>query len=89
MVYTFARIGAALKMRIEDVYAQGRRTWGIRLHEKGGKQHEMPAHHNLEEYLHAYIEGAALAGDQKGFKVFRTARGRTATLYGAADESTG
>jgi site-specific recombinase XerD len=78
MVYTFARVGAALKMRIEDVYAQGRRTW-IRLHEKGGKRHEMPAHHNLDEYLHAYIEGAALAGDKKGF-LFRTARGRAENL---------
>ena len=36
MVYTFARVGAALKMRTEDVYVQGRRTW-VRLHEKGGK----------------------------------------------------
>jgi site-specific recombinase XerD len=79
MVYTFARVGAALKMRIEDVYTQGRRTW-IRLHEKGGKRHEMPAHHNLDEYLHAYLEGAELAGgDQKEF-LFRTARGRTQSL---------
>jgi site-specific recombinase XerD len=78
MVYTFARVGAALKMRIEDVYVQGRRTW-IRLHEKGGKRHEMPAHHNLEEYLHAYIEGAGLGGDQQGV-LFRTARGRTKSL---------
>jgi integrase len=59
MVYTFARVGAALKMKVEDVYVQGRRTW-VRLHEKGGKQHEMPCHHNLDEYLHAYIDGAAL-----------------------------
>ena len=36
MVYTFARVGAALQMRVEDVYVQGRRTW-VRLHEKGGK----------------------------------------------------
>jgi integrase len=41
MVYTFARIGAAIKMRVEDVYVQGPRTW-VRLHEKGGKRHEMP-----------------------------------------------
>lgn len=78
MVYTFARVGAALKMRIEDVYTQGRRTW-IRLHEKGGKRHEMPAHHNLEESLHAYLEGAGLAADKKGY-LFRTARGRAAGL---------
>jgi len=49
MVYSFARIGAALKMRGQDVYVQNRRMW-VRLQEKGGKQHEMPCHHNLEAY---------------------------------------
>lgn len=78
MVYTFARVGAALKMRIEDVYVQGRRTW-VRLHEKGGKRHEMPCHHNLETYLQAYIEGGGLVGEAKGY-LFRTARGRTGRL---------
>jgi len=78
MVYTFARVGAALKMRIEDIYVQGRRTW-VRLHEKGGKRHEMPCHHNLEAYLHAYLEGADLAGDSRGY-VFRTSRGRSGRL---------
>ena len=78
MVYTFARVGAALKMRIEDVYVQGRRTW-VRLHEKGGKRHEMPCHHNLEAYLQAYIEGAGLAGEDKAY-LFRTARGRAGRL---------
>jgi drug/metabolite transporter superfamily protein YnfA len=28
----------------------------LRLHEKGGKHHEMPAHHILQEYLDAYID---------------------------------
>lgn len=78
MVYTFARVGAAIGMRIEDVYVQGRRTW-VRLHEKGGKEHEMPCHHNLNEYLHAYIEGTGLASDKKAF-LFRTAKGRSALL---------
>ncbi|MCA3229394.1 MAG: tyrosine-type recombinase/integrase [Burkholderiales bacterium] len=77
MVYTFARVGAAIKMRVEDVYIQGRRTW-VRLHEKGGKQHEMPCHHNLEAWLHAYIDGAQL-GDTKGY-LFRSAAGRTGRL---------
>jgi site-specific recombinase XerD len=58
MVYSFARIGAAIGMRVEDVYTQNRRLW-VRLHEKGGKQHAMPCHHNLETY------GAALASDSK------------------------
>jgi integrase/recombinase XerC len=70
MVYSFARIGAALAMKVEDVYVQNRRLW-VRLHEKGGKRHEMPCHHNLETYLHAYIDGCELAGDPKG-ELFRT-----------------
>ncbi len=53
MVYSFARIGAALAIRVEDVIVQDRRLW-VRLHEKGGKRHEMPCRHNLEEYLLAY-----------------------------------
>jgi integrase len=70
MVYSFARIGAALAMRVHDVYVQNRRLW-VRLHEKGGKRHEMPCHHNLEAYRHAYIEGCGLESDPKG-PLFRT-----------------
>lgn len=75
MVYTFARVGAVTKMRGEDVYVQGRRTW-VRLHEKGGKRHEMPCHHNLEHYLDAFIEDAGSNAIPKGY-LFRTAHGRT------------
>jgi integrase/recombinase XerD len=64
MVYTFARVGAMVAMTVEDYYAQGKRSW-LRLHEKGGKQHEMPAHHTLEEYLDAYIAAAGIAGNGK------------------------
>ena len=77
MVYTFARIGAALTMQVEDVYIQGRRTW-VRLHEKGGKLHAMPCHHNLDEYLHAYIKTAPLTEGKS--LLFRTMRGRTGQL---------
>ena len=74
MVYSFARVGAALAMRVEDVFVQNRRLW-VRLHEKGGKRHEMPCHHNLEAYLHAYLDDCGLRDDRKG-PLFRTiARG--------------
>jgi site-specific recombinase XerD len=78
MVYTFARVGAMVAMTVEDYYAQGERSW-LRLHEKGGKQHEMPAHHTLEEYLDAYIDAACIAGDRKG-PLFRTAPRTNAEL---------
>jgi site-specific recombinase XerD len=70
MVYSFARIGAALAMKIEDVYTQNRRLW-VRLREKGGQRHEMPCHHNLETYLAAYLKLADFRDDPKG-PLFRT-----------------
>ena len=70
MVFSFARIGAALTMRVEDVFVQNRRLW-VRLREKGGKRHEMPCHHTLEEYLHAYLDGVGIGDDPKG-PLFRT-----------------
>jgi site-specific recombinase XerD len=65
MVHSFARIGAALGMMVEDAFTQNRRLW-VRLREKGGKRHGMPCYHNLEEYLTAYLDGAGLRGDTKG-----------------------
>lgn len=70
MVYSFARAGAALGMRVEDVYTQNRRLW-VRLHEKGRKHHAMPCHHTLAAFLAAYIDGSGLAVDLKG-PLFRT-----------------
>jgi site-specific recombinase XerC len=70
MVYSFARIGAALGMTVEDVFTQNRGLW-VRLREKGGKRHAMPCHHNLEEYLTAYLDGGGLHGEPRG-PLFRT-----------------
>lgn len=78
MVFSFARVGAALAMRVEDVYVQNRRLW-VRLREKGGKRHEMPCHHTLEEYLHAYLEQTGLRHEPKG-PLFRTIARGTAQL---------
>jgi site-specific recombinase XerD len=78
LVFTFARIGAALGMTVADVYWQHRRLW-VRLHEKGGKEHAMPCHHHLETYLQDYIEAAKLANDREG-ALFRTTIRRTGVL---------
>jgi len=78
MVYTFARVGAAVSMKVEDFFVQGRRGW-VRLHEKGGKEHEMPTHHNLDRYLEEYIAAAGIAQDRKG-PLFRTSKGRGGEL---------
>jgi integrase/recombinase XerD len=77
MVYSFARVNAVLDMKVRDYFMQGRRGW-VRLHEKGGKEHEVPCHHNLEHYLDEYI-AAGIAGDPDG-PLFRTAAGKTGAL---------
>jgi integrase len=66
MVYSFARVSAAVGMDVADYFQQGKRWW-LRLHEKGGKRHDVPAHHNAE----AYLEAAGIAGERHG-PLFRT-----------------
>lgn len=78
MTYTFARISATLAMDVADYFPRGKRYW-VRLHEKGGREHEMPAHHKLEEYLDAYIEAAGIEDEKRG-PLFRAAIGRTGVL---------
>lgn len=80
MVYTFARVGAALAMRVDDYFAQGWRMW-VRLHEKGGKEHVMPCHHNLEHYLDAYLELAGLKASPAA-PLFQTVRSSALTGRG-------
>ena len=59
MLYSFARVSAVLGMRRGDYFQQGSRGW-LRLHEKGGKRHDVPAHHRAAEALDNYVEAAEL-----------------------------
>ena len=78
LTYSFARITAALRMKVEDLRPKGA-SWQILLHEKGGKQHMMPCHHALAEALRAYIDAAGIAEDRKGW-LFRTSPRHNATV---------
>ncbi len=62
MGYTFARVGAAVAMKVEDYYIQKRRGW-VRLHEKGGKVNELPCHHNLEAALDEWLAASGLSAE--------------------------
>lgn len=81
MIYAFARIGAAIKMQVEDYYYEGHRAW-VRLHEKGGQDHEMPVHHALQDLLEDYLSGANLK--HSSGPLFQTIRGRSGKLSGRA-----
>ena len=77
MTYSFARVSAAVQVNVGDIFTQRHRLW-IRLHEKGGKYHEMPCHHSLEEYLRAYMGAAGL--EDKTTPLFCTIDRKTKTL---------
>jgi integrase/recombinase XerD len=57
-------------MRVEDYFENGKR-WSVRLHEKGGKVHPVPCHHNAEAYLDAYLDAAGIR-DEKKSPLFRS-----------------
>lgn len=65
MVYSFARVSAVVRLNVEDFFMQGRKRW-FRLHEKGGKLHDVPAHHNAVEYVEAYLDAAGIREEAKG-----------------------
>jgi site-specific recombinase XerD len=74
LVFSFARVSAAIGMNVGDYFPQGRRMW-FRLHEKGGKHHDIPSHHNAQEYVDAYIDAAGIREQQQG-PLFRTVDSR-------------
>lgn len=80
MVYSFARIEAAVSLHVEDFY-QERKRWWVRLHEKNGKVNKMPCHHNLQTYLEEYLEQSGLSGKAPLFQSFA---GKSQRLTGKA-----
>jgi hypothetical protein len=79
MAYSFARVGTVIRMKVGGYFVQGRRRW-VRLHEKGGKEHDVPCHHSLDQFLDEYIAAAGIAGDVDGY-LFRSAAGRRACSH--------
>jgi site-specific recombinase XerD len=78
MTYTFARIETVVTLSVKDYLQSGRRAL-IRLHEKGGKEKDIPCPLLLEGYLYAYIASAGIA-PEKDSPLFRSAMGRTKRL---------
>lgn len=80
MVFSFGRISAVLGMNVEDFYKNQGRYW-VRLHEKGGKFHEVPVHHEAEIAIKRYLSVAKIGGPKKT-PLFQTMRGFSKELSG-------
>lgn len=59
MIFSFARVGAAISMRVRDFQDEGGEAFLV-LHEKGGKERRLPCHHRIRAYLRAYLDAAGL-----------------------------
>ena len=87
LVFSFARITAAVSMRVADYYTQGEGSF-FRLHEKGGRYNVVPAHHLAQEYVDAYIEAAELGENRRG-PAFPEVPGRAAGPTGRSRDVPG
>ena len=89
MLYSFARVGAAVAMQVADYYTQGKRSF-FRLHEKGGKYLVVPAHHVGQAYVDEYIEAAGIGDDKQGplFRSSGQGRGQDVLLRSAMTRQT-
>ncbi|MFC1849251.1 tyrosine-type recombinase/integrase [candidate division CSSED10-310 bacterium] len=72
MVFSFARVSAAVTMKVKDYFHQGEEGF-FRFHEKGGKFNKVPAHYTAQVYLDEYRETAGIVEDKKG-PLFRSSK---------------
>lgn len=78
MCYSFARVSAVAGMNVDDYYHLGKRNW-LRLHEKNGKFHEVPAHHNADAYVDDYIRATGIENEKRE-PLFRSIAGKSGVV---------
>ena len=81
LIYTATRAGAACKLKLRD-FRYSDRQMVLRFTEKRGKSREIPVRHDLEGYIHEYLEAAGLLEGTPATPIFQTTLRRTGTLTG-------
>jgi site-specific recombinase XerD len=81
MLFSFARVGALVRMQVRDYRYPGTTRAAFVLHEKGGKHHPVPAHHLAAELVDAYLD---VAGLRPSAPLWQSAPGRGRQLSGVA-----
>lgn len=65
MLYTFGRVGAVVGMKVKDYAPASAGKKVLRLREKGGKRHRVPAHHKLQERMDEYLDVVGIGDDEE------------------------
>ncbi len=83
MLFSFARIGAVVQMKVHDYRGAGTSSASFTLHEKGGKFHRVHAHHQAAAYVDVYLALSGLHA-QPDAPLWQSARGHGAKFSGRA-----
>jgi site-specific recombinase XerC len=83
MLFSFARVGAVVGMKVRDYRGAGTARAAFHLHEKGGRFHVVPAHHRAAELVDTYLAGAGLSSAPDA-PLWQGAPGRSGKLSGEA-----
>lgn len=62
MVYTFARVGVAIHMQVEDYFIQGRRGW-VRLHESLFEKYQAASRLSIKRVIATYTNASLVLGN--------------------------
>jgi integrase/recombinase XerD len=84
LIYTAARVGAVADLKVGHFYDTGQQHC-LRLHEKGGKSREIPCRHDLQLFLHEYLQH--IENRASDSPLFRTTIRRTRELTDRAMSS--
>jgi site-specific recombinase XerD len=79
LIYTAAREGAVVRLRLGDFVNEGTQ-YVLRFAEKGGKARSIPVRHDLQEFLREYLTVGNLTASKPDAPVFRTATGSSGRL---------
>ncbi len=82
MLFGFVRVGAVVKMRVSD-FEDGASPCLV-LHDKGGHERRIPAHHLVTEAVRAYLAATRLLEQGSKAPLFQSARARSGKLSGTA-----
>ncbi len=79
LVYTAVRVGAVARLQVKDYRYDGTQ-WTLHFLEKGGKARVIPVRHDLQRYLHEYLEAAGIRLEEKETPFFRPAQNKVRQL---------
>lgn len=80
MLFCFAPVGAVVAMNGDDYFRQKNRRW-FRLHETGGKRHDLPAHPLAPAYMDAYLRAARIGDACIGARLWKSSSGMPELRY--------